>query len=74
MYILLETTFGTVQKWSLRPLLDSSKSGRNIVILLYNVVLSLDKSLMSEDHLKEHYWELLFHGRFIDFINFGTVL
>ena len=29
------TTFGTVQKWSLRPLLDSPKSGLNIEILLY---------------------------------------
>ena len=31
----LETTFGTVQKWSLRPLLDSPKGGLNIGILLY---------------------------------------
>ena len=31
----LETTFGTVQKWSLRPLLDSLKGGLNIGILLY---------------------------------------
>ena len=35
MYIWLETTFGTVQKWSLRPLLDSLKGGLNIGILLY---------------------------------------
>ena len=35
MYIWLETTFGTVQKWSLRPLLDSPKGGLNIGILLY---------------------------------------
>ena len=35
MYLWLETTFGTVQKWSLRPLLDSPKGGRNIGILLY---------------------------------------
>ena len=27
VYIQLETTFGTVQKWSLRPLLDSPKGG-----------------------------------------------
>ena len=35
VYILLEITFGTVQKWSLRPLLDSHKGGLNIGILLY---------------------------------------
>ena len=35
MYLWLETTFGTVQKWSLRPLLDSPKGGLNIGILLY---------------------------------------
>ena len=35
VYIWLETTFGTVQKWSLRPLLDSPKGGLNIGILLY---------------------------------------
>ena len=34
VYLWLETTFGTVQKWSLRPLLDSSKGGLNIGILL----------------------------------------
>ena len=34
MYLWLDTTFGTVQKWSLRPLLDSPKSGLNIGILL----------------------------------------
>ena len=38
MYIWLETTFGTVQKWSLRPLLDSPKGGINIGILLYIVL------------------------------------
>ena len=35
MSLWLETTFGTVQKWSLWPLLDSSKGGLNIGILLY---------------------------------------
>ena len=35
MYIWLETTFETAQKWSLRPLLDSPKGGLNIGILLY---------------------------------------
>ena len=40
MYLSLETTFGTVQKWSLRPLLDSSKGGLNIGILLYMCYIS----------------------------------
>ena len=35
MYLWLETTFGTGQKWSLRPLLDSPKGGLDIGILLY---------------------------------------
>ena len=35
VYLWLETTFRTVQKWSLRPLLDSPKGGLNIGILLY---------------------------------------
>ena len=35
MYLWLETTFETVQKWSLRPLLDSPKGGLNIGILLF---------------------------------------
>ena len=35
VYLWLETTFGTVQKWSLRPLLDSPKGSLNIGILLY---------------------------------------
>ena len=35
VYLWLETTFGTVQKWSWRPLLDSPKGGLNIGILLY---------------------------------------
>ena len=35
MNLWLETTFGTVQKWSLRPFLDSPKGGLNIGILLY---------------------------------------
>ena len=39
VYLSLETTFGTVQKWSLRPLLDSPKAGLNIGILLYLVIL-----------------------------------
>ena len=39
MYIWLETIFGTVQKWSLRPLLDSPKGGLYIGILLYVVNL-----------------------------------
>ena len=34
VYLWLETTFGTVQKWSWRPLLDSPKGGLNIGILL----------------------------------------
>ena len=34
VYLCLETTFETVQKWSLRPLLDSPKGGLNIGILL----------------------------------------
>ena len=38
MYVWLETTFGTVQKWSLRPLLDSPKGGLSIEILLYFVL------------------------------------
>ena len=42
MYIWLETTFGTVQKWSLRPLLDSLKGGLNIEILLYAKMISGD--------------------------------
>ena len=42
VYLWLETTFGTVQKWSLRPLLDSSKGGRNIGILLYFMCVRLD--------------------------------
>ena len=35
VYLWVETTFETVQKWSLRPLLDSPKGGRNIGILMY---------------------------------------
>ena len=35
VYLWLETTFGTVQKWSLRSLLDSPKGGLNIGILRY---------------------------------------
>ena len=34
VYLWLETTFGTVQKWSLRPLLDSPRGGLKIGILL----------------------------------------
>ena len=45
MYIWLETTFGTVQKWSLRPLLDSPKGGLNIGILLYINLLNRDKNI-----------------------------
>ena len=33
--ILKYPAFGTVKKWSLRPLLDSPKGGLNIGILLY---------------------------------------
>ena len=33
----LKTTFETVQKWSLRPLLDSPNGGLNIGILLYTL-------------------------------------
>ena len=32
--LIKNNTFGTVQKWSLRPLLDSPKGGLNIGILL----------------------------------------
>ena len=39
MYLWLETTFGSVQKWSLRPLLDSPNGGLNTGILL-NIPLS----------------------------------
>ena len=35
MYIWLVTTFGTVQKWSLRPLLDSLKGG--LIIGIFTV-------------------------------------
>ena len=35
MYLWLETTFWIVQKWSLRPFLDSPKGGLYIGILLY---------------------------------------
>ena len=42
--IWLETTFGTVQKWSLRPLLDSLKVGLIIGILLYTVPCILIRS------------------------------
>ena len=35
VYLRIGTTFGTVQKWSLRPLLDSPKGGLNVGILLY---------------------------------------
>ena len=38
VYLWLETTFGTDQKWSLRPLLDSPKGGLNIGILLYCII------------------------------------
>ena len=37
----LETTFGTVQKWSLRPLFDSPKGGLDIGILLYTTYTTL---------------------------------
>ena len=46
MYLWLETTFGTVQKWSLGPLLDSLKGSLNIGILLYiknDVLNSIEK-------------------------------
>ena len=33
--MVFKTTFGTVQKWSLRPLLDRPKGGLKIGILLY---------------------------------------
>ena len=35
--LIRDTTFGTAQKWSLRPLLDSPKGGLNIGILLYSL-------------------------------------
>ena len=45
MYFWVKTTFGTVQKWSLRPLLDSPKGGLNIGILLY--LCKLSKNLLN---------------------------
>ena len=42
----LETTFGTVQKWSFRPILDSPKGGLNIGILLYTLAKSIFSATM----------------------------
>ena len=39
-----ETIYGTVQKWSLRPLLDSPKGGLNSGILLYLMCIFLPKA------------------------------
>ena len=52
LYIWLETTFGTVQKWSLRPLLDSPKGGLNIGILLYIILLIDSTRMYSEPERK----------------------
>ena len=46
-YIWLETTFWTVQKWSLRPLLDGPKGGLNIGILLYLQVRNSVKNIFA---------------------------
>ena len=59
VYIWLETTFGTVQKWSLRPLLDSLKGGLNIGILLYLPDLFQHFiSLCTLKFLSNLWWEL----------------
>ena len=50
VYIWLETTFGTVQKWSLRPLLDSPKGGLNIRILLYYAAHSRQSTSFNHSH------------------------
>ena len=50
MYIWLKTTFGTVQKWSLRPLLDSPKGGLNTEILLYVSVILQSQSNAEHAH------------------------
>ena len=51
MYIWLETTSGTVQKWSLRPLLDSLKGGLNIGILLYFMYINWLKEVTATNFL-----------------------
>ena len=54
VYLWLETTFGTVQKWSLRPLLDSPMGGLNIGILLYIIFQSDCYSLEDTDEGEEY--------------------
>ena len=56
VYIWVETTFWTVQKWSLRPLLDSPKGGLNIGNLLYLTYLQNKKQGLE-------YWWLIYYGR-----------
>ena len=51
VYLWLEITFGTVQKWSLRPLLDSPKGGLKIGILLY---ITLVESFVIWCHTLHH--------------------
>ena len=46
VYLWLKTTFGTVQKWSLRPLLNSLKGGLNTGILLYLCVWAKVRKIM----------------------------
>ena len=65
VYLWLETTFGTVQKWSLRPLLDSPKgglnkgNGLNIGILLYSLDRTIRVVLTSTQNLFFSFWAKL---------------
>ena len=61
VYVWLETTFGTVQKWSLRPLLDSPKGGLNIGILLY----SEPYGVTAPSQIWSSGWEFTFHTALI---------
>ena len=65
MYLWVETTFATVQKWSLRPLLDSPKGGLNIGILLYQQQCSVNKQ---KNQNKQHLYYLTFCAMFRFFI------
>ena len=58
VYIWLETTFGTVQKWSLRPLLDSPKGGLNIGILFHSLPHSQSGSWANQLLLLYTTWPL----------------
>ena len=87
-YIWFETTFGTVQKWSFRPLLDSPKGGLNIGILLY---LAFENTLV-EDYMTEkvfrwfnkdiivvvrggsNYSKIVPHGTVVDAGNFPSAV